>query len=207
MKIKYTLWLIMMVLSVLFLVGCTQPPDNLSHANVSETQNGTDTVLKDTDADISKNGAVTVKIDGEKSTFEFVGYAIGKSHAGTFDILNGTLSYEGDVLIGASGVIDATSVNTGIKKLDNHLRADDFFDVLKYTQIIIESSSITYDQTGIGTITGELTFHGVTKEITFPVTVTASGVETDFLLDTTPFGMTNLGVNSDVRIVFSLVAE
>jgi polyisoprenoid-binding protein YceI len=62
--------------------------------------------------------------------------------------------------------IDVASVDTGIAKRDDHLRSPDFFDVAKYPTITFKSKKI---QKGSGDgnlkITGDLTMHGVTKEV------------------------------------------
>lgn len=62
--------------------------------------------------------------------------------------------------------IDVASVDTGIAKRDDHLRSPDFFDVAKYPTMTFKSKKI---QKGSGDgnykITGDLTLHGVTKEV------------------------------------------
>lgn len=186
----------------LLLVGCAQVPDGISTATIT---NQTDSV----DRKDMMNSSFEIKaLDQSLSSFEFEGYAIGKSHVGTFDIGGGSLVYNGNILVGANGVIDAASVNTGIAGLDKHLRADDFFDVEQFPSIEVVATTVSYDEaTGNGTISGTIKFHGVTKDVTFPVVVFETGVSADFLLDTTPFGMTNLGVKNEVRIAFSLVTE
>lgn len=66
--------------------------------------------------------------------------------------------------------IQATSVDTGIDKRDNHLRSADFFDVEKFPAITFKSSSIVKTGDNTYDVTGMLTMHGVSKEITLPVT-------------------------------------
>ena len=65
--------------------------------------------------------------------------------------------------------IDVRSIDTRIKKRDDHLRSAEFFDVGKYPQITFKSRSVK--QTGLqsGDILGDLTIHGVTKPIALHV--------------------------------------
>jgi len=62
--------------------------------------------------------------------------------------------------------IETTSIDTGIKKRDDHLRSSDFFDVQKYPTIVFEMTSINDD-----IITGDITIHGVKKEIKLTSTI------------------------------------
>lgn len=61
--------------------------------------------------------------------------------------------------------IDASSIDTGVVKLDEHLRNPDFFDVGKYPKITFKSTKV--ESTGASTfkLTGDLTLHGVTKSV------------------------------------------
>ncbi len=147
-----------------------------------------------------------VAIDTAASRFEFEGYGPGKSHPGEFHNLAGALAFADGKLVSARGVIDAGSVDTGIGRLDNHLRTADFFDIATYPEITMESTRIEQDGES-ATITGQLTFHGVTHEVSFPATVKDQTVSADFRLDTSVFGMSYRGVDKEVRIQLSLTAE
>lgn len=145
-------------------------------------------------------GDKIVPVDQSNSFFEFEGYAVGKSHIGTFDDWSGNLIYYNGEIIGADGMINVVSVNTGIDKLDNHLKNDDFFDVEKYPEIKFVSTGLED-----GIMTGELDFRGVKKEISFPIVID-NGISADFFLDVTSFEFKNTGVNKDVRISFRFEA-
>lgn len=147
-----------------------------------------------------------VAVDPAASRFEFEGYGPGKSHPGKFHNLTGALAFADGRLVSARGVIDAGSVDTGIGRLDNHLRTADFFDIASFPEITMESTRIEQDGES-ATITGQLSFHGVTHEVSFPATVKDRTVTADFRLDTSIFGMSYRGVDKEVRIQFSLTAE
>lgn len=63
--------------------------------------------------------------------------------------------------------IQATSINTGNERRDNHLRTDDFFDVENYPTITFISTNIAQNDVDYE-IKGDFTMHGITKRITIP---------------------------------------
>lgn len=66
--------------------------------------------------------------------------------------------------------IDAASITTQSDRRDTHLKTADFFDVAKYPTITFVSKSIATSSPAAGTITGDLTMHGVTRSVQVPVT-------------------------------------
>lgn len=66
--------------------------------------------------------------------------------------------------------IDVASVDTDNADRDKHLVGPDFFDAAKYPQIVFKSSKIKKAGKGYK-VTGALTIHGVTKEVTLDVTL------------------------------------
>jgi polyisoprenoid-binding protein YceI len=65
--------------------------------------------------------------------------------------------------------IDVRSIDTRIKKRDDHLRSAEFFDVEKFPQMTFKSRSVKRTGSESGDIVGDLTMHGVTKPITLHV--------------------------------------
>jgi polyisoprenoid-binding protein YceI len=65
--------------------------------------------------------------------------------------------------------IDVRSLDTRIKKRDDHLRSAEFFNVEKFPQIAFKSRSVKQTGPQSGDILGDLTIHGVTKPITLHV--------------------------------------
>ncbi len=68
-------------------------------------------------------------------------------------------------------VISTKSINTGIDARDAHLRTADFFEVEKYPEIRFKSKNIIKSGKKL-TLVGDFTMHGITREISFPFTVT-----------------------------------
>ncbi len=66
--------------------------------------------------------------------------------------------------------IDANSISTGLEKLENHLRAEDFFDTARYPAITFKSTAASFKGDKLATLSGDLTLHGVTRPVTLTVT-------------------------------------
>jgi hypothetical protein len=85
--------------------------------------------------------------------------------------------------------------------LTGHLKTPDFFDVRQFPTATFESVAIKQADTG-STVTGNLTLHGVTKEISFPATIQvaddAVNVTADFVLDRQDFGINYKGMANDL---------
>ena len=67
--------------------------------------------------------------------------------------------------------IEVSSIDTEEPQRDAHLRSPDFFDVEKYSQITFKSKSLKSVGTNSYQLTGELTMHGVTREVMLAVVV------------------------------------
>jgi len=183
-------WTIITIAALIVITGCIRPPD-VQIAQVNEP------------AIIVEQGTTqTLQLDTGRSTFEFEGYGPGKSHKGTFSDWDGTVALQDNVITKVSWVVQIDSVDVGIDGLNKHLKTEDFFDAEKFPQIVFESTSIEG-----GSVTGNLDFHGVKKEISFAADITTTTATADFLLDTTPFGIKYIGMNKDVRIMFEMFTK
>jgi len=65
--------------------------------------------------------------------------------------------------------IDASSIDTREAKRDEHLRSPDFLDVAKYPTITFKSKKIEKAGDGRYKVSGDLTLHGVTREVVLDV--------------------------------------
>ena len=66
--------------------------------------------------------------------------------------------------------VKAASIDTGNENRDKDLRSANFFEVEKYPDITFKSTKVTPRGQDRYDVTGTLTMHGVSKEITLPVT-------------------------------------
>ena len=91
---------------------------------------------------------------------------------GYFRDFSGTIKYDGKDVAKSSVefTAKATSVDTGVARRDDHLRKADFFEVEKYPDMTFKSTKV--EKKGKNwMVTGDLTMRGVTKQISFPITV------------------------------------
>lgn len=113
----------------------------------------------------------TWKIDPAHSSAEFsVRHLMVSRVKGRFDKVSGTVV--GDLADPATArvevSIDAASINTANADRDEHLRSADFFEVEKFPTITFQSKKI--EKAGKGyRMTGDLTMHGVTREVVLTV--------------------------------------
>jgi len=104
----------------------------------------------------------------------FPAYEIGhfgySFQRGRFDKTSGKVTLDAAAKTGTVYVtMDPASVDTGVPKLDEHLKNEDFFDVAKFPEIIFKSNDLAFDGDKLTAARGDLTMHGVTKPIEFKV--------------------------------------
>src|SRR5215469_1318808 len=90
---------------------------------------------------------------------------------GAFAKTNGTVQYDpaDPSKTAIDATIDVNSVDTRVEPRDKDLRSPNFFDVEKYPTITFKSKSAASAGKGKMKITGDLTIHGVTKEVVLDV--------------------------------------
>jgi polyisoprenoid-binding protein YceI len=112
----------------------------------------------------------TIDPQHTKPTYEVMhlGYSIQR---GRFDKTSGKITLDTAAKKGSADItIDAASIDSGVPKLDDHLKSEDFFNVAKNPMITFKSSTFTFDGDKVKTVSGDLTMNGITK----PVTLTAN---------------------------------
>ncbi|WP_413943627.1 YceI family protein [Bdellovibrio sp. HCB-162] len=137
----------------------------------------------------------TWQIDSAHSSanFSIKHMMIAKVHGG-FEKLSGTLQYDPADVTKSSieATIDAASINTREAQRDGHLKSADFFDVEKYPTINFKSKKVERDGDDLK-VTGDLTIHGVTKEVVLDV----EGPSTEMK---DPYGNTKIGISATTKI-------
>jgi polyisoprenoid-binding protein YceI len=113
----------------------------------------------------------TYRFDPSGSTIDFsVHQFLGTTH-GKFTKFTGRIDVDREHPENSSvtAQIDVRSIDTRIKKRDDHLRSPEFFNVEKFPQITFKSRSVKRTGSQNGDILGVLTMHGVTKPVTLHV--------------------------------------
>jgi polyisoprenoid-binding protein YceI len=99
-----------------------------------------------------------------------------------------------------TATIQVSSIDTRIKKRDDHLRSEEFFNVAKYPEITFKSRNVKQTGPQNGDIVGDLTMHGVTKPVTLhvklatPLTGEASLQRTRWEVTTAPLKRRDFGL-------------
>ncbi|MEL7271754.1 MAG: YceI family protein [Bacteroidota bacterium] len=139
-------------------------------------------------------------IDGEKkevkaseSTITWKAYKVTGSHVGTISLKSGSLEFDGDKLAGGEFVVDMTTINTTDltgdykNKLDGHLNSDDFFAVASNPTSSMVFIKVESTGKNAYKVTGDLTIKGITKPITFDVSVYGSKATATLKVDRTKY--------------------
>ena len=137
-------------------------------------------------ADGNKVKATNLKVDASKSELTWTGKKVTGEHTGKIALKEGTVTMDGAKLTGGKFVADLTSItNTDLTdkeyngKLIGHLKSEDFFGVEKHPTATFVVTKAVAKSAGTYDVTGNLTIKGITKPVTFPVTVkpTATGAD------------------------------
>lgn len=99
---------------------------------------------------------------------------------GTLGPVKGTVEYDGKSLdsLKADVTIDVAGINTGNANRDNDLRSANFFDVTQFPTATFKSKRAEAAGQGRFKLIGDLTLHGVTKEIALNVEGPSPAVRT-----------------------------
>lgn len=93
-----------------------------------------------------------------------------------FDKIEGKLTY--DPTDASKSSVDVTiavdSINSHVKKFDDHLKSDDFFDVAKFPTATFKSTKVEKGSAqGSYKVSGDLTIRGITKPVTLDAKLNA----------------------------------
>lgn len=115
--------------------------------------------------------------------------------------------------------IDVASVSTGVDKLDEHLRSEDFFNVAKYPAMTFKSRQVTFSGDKPASVNGEFTLLGVTRPVTLTITAfhcapnpfakkDACGADAVATIKRSEFGMKTMvpGLGDEVKLLINVEA-
>lgn len=138
---------------------------------------------------------LTYTIDPTHSAVHFsVRHLMLSNVRGEFTKLSGTVTVDSDnpanSIIDAS--IDTTSINTRDSQRDTHLKSADFLDVEHFPVITFRSRQIQLQPDG-AKVSGDLTIHGITREITLDVEGSTSEIKD-------PWGKQRVGASATAKL-------
>jgi len=140
--------------------------------------------------------AATWQIDPMHSSAQFSVRHLGVSTVrGAFTKVSGSAKFDpadpSKTSLDAS--IEAGSVDTRVEMRDNDLRSANFLDVQKYPTITFHSKQTKAAGAGKLQITGDLTIHGVTKEVVLDVDGPSAPIKD-------PWGNQRIGASAAAKI-------
>ena len=140
------------------------------------------------------------KVDADHSGVSFSIRHFVSNVSGRFRDFDGVIKYD-KANPSASSVeftVKAASIDTTNNDRDEHLRSKDFFEVQKFPTLTFTSTQVVPKDGTTLEVTGNLTLHGVTRPVTFPVSLLGSvktprgekaGFEATFKIDRKEYGI------------------
>ena len=135
---------------------------------------------------------ITKEVNTESSVVKWTGYKVTGQHEGTIMIKKGSLTFNNNVLVGGKFVIDMSTINTTDlegdykKKLDGHLKDDDFFGVEKHKTASLVFTSLKQNGTNY-IVNADLTIKGITNKVKFKMQVLENSAIADLKIDRTKY--------------------
>jgi polyisoprenoid-binding protein YceI len=116
--------------------------------------------------------AIVYDIDATHSSAHFsVRHLMISNVKGEFTKVTGTVTWDPDNPASSKveATIDVSSLHTRDEQRDGHLKSADFFDLAKYPEIKFVSKSVEPDGHNEYLVKGDITIHGVTREVDLQV--------------------------------------
>lgn len=139
-------------------------------------------------------GQEAYKIDPEHSFANWSLRHVVSKTSGTFNEVRGMVMIDRENLANSSvsATINVFSVSSNHAKRDEHIRKEDYLDAGRYGEMRFVSSKVEQTGSNEGLLTGKLTLHGVTREISFPFKVLGFGTD--------PWGGYRTGIEAHTSI-------
>ena len=129
--------------------------------------------------------ADTLSVDKNSAQIRWIGKKVTGEHDGSIDISSGWVIIDNNTIINGNIILDMKTITSldiespeYRKKLDDHLKNEDFFHVdsfpfsrLKFS----ENQSFIISDTTVNIFSAELTIRGITHKIHFPGLVSNTG--------------------------------
>ncbi len=192
-----------LILGVLVYIGWraiqTKPDPSVPQATVTDTNTVVPTTPSSSTENSQGDAPLQVReVDNQNVKVSFRGFGPGKEHTGSFSKLTSTLSLDDKGSMGGTVSVDMNSMTTDTERLTNHLKSKDFFEVATYP-----TATFTLSRISNGTASGSMTIRGITKNISFPVSILKSNPEqysATFTLNMKDFGINQTFANETIEL-------
>ena len=141
-------------------------------------------------------GTTSWQIDPAHANAQFTVRHMGISNVqGEFTKVTGSivLNEQDPTKSSVTATVDMASVDTRNSDRDGDLKSANFFDVAKFPEMTFKSKSISRGADGKLQMTGDLSLHGVTKEVTFAIDGPSDAIKD-------PWGNTRRGASATTKI-------
>ena len=131
-----------------------------------------------------EGGDFTVDKGHARIIFSYGHFGYSTSY-GLFTDFDAKLTFDPKAVASSTLVatINMDGIDTTVPKLNAHLKTPDFFDTAKFPSATFTSTKVVVTGPTTGTVTGDLTLHGVTKPVTLDVTFNGGGTNAAKLYD------------------------
>lgn len=104
---------------------------------------------------------------------------VASKTSGTFSDVKGKILIDRNNLANSSvdAKINVFSVNSSHAKRDEHIKKEEYLDANKFSEMTFVSSKVEAKSNTEGVLTGTLTLHGVSKQLSFPFKVLGFGTD------------------------------
>ncbi len=144
----------------------------------------------------TSTATTTWNVDPVHSNAQFkVKHMMISNVKGEFSAVTGSLTLDTSDITKSrvEASIDATTINTRDPQRDAHLKSPDFFDVEKFPTLTFKSTRVSKESDGVVAVTGDLTIHGVTRNVVFELEGPSAPMKD-------PWGNTRIGLSALTRI-------
>ena len=190
-RIKFIFVVILIAIGLTACGGTETEAPTVENNTQTQEQETSVPQVDESSSDVAVAGSTSYTINTAASTVGWLGSkAVGGSHYGSIDILEGSFVVDNGTLLSGSAVMDMTSmVNENLTgddaaRLMTHIKDGDFFDVQNYPTSRIDILSAAPLGNGAYTVNGNLTI----KDISNPIAFLAQVVE----------GNNNITLNADI---------
>lgn len=138
--------------------------------------------------------ADTYRIDPSHSFANWSIRHVASKTSGTFNDITGQILIDREHLENSSvqAKINVLSVNSGHAKRDDHIKKEEYLDAYRFGEMTFVSSKVEAKGADHGILTGTLTLHGVSKQISFPFKVLGFGAD--------PWGGYRMGIEAHTSL-------
>jgi polyisoprenoid-binding protein YceI len=144
---------------------------------------------------IESNSQTLLKINTEKSTLKWIGEKITTSqHSGSLDFKSGEMTIKDGLVVSGNFIVDMTSISvedisgSGKKRLEGHLKSDDFFSVDKYDKALLSIKGSQKTDKGF-LVDANLTIKDLTHPIQFNMVSIEGGYNADLVFDRSKYNV------------------